>query len=89
MQKRLHLGARRLLPATKDRGVRSAPFIVLIGAKMPSILAEVAFISNPKDEGVLSREEGRKAMAQALYDGIVGYVETLGSNLVHHRRDRK
>ncbi|MBN2338379.1 MAG: N-acetylmuramoyl-L-alanine amidase [Acidobacteria bacterium] len=87
MQKRLYTGARRLLPSTKDRGVRRAPFIVLIGARMPSILAEVAFISNPKDEGVLGAADGRKAMARALYDGIVGYMQTLGGDLVQNRKD--
>lgn len=87
MQKRLYTGARRLLPSTKDRGVRRAPFIVLIGARMPSILAEVAFISNPRDEGVLGAADGRKAMARALYEGIVGYVQTLGGDLVQNLKD--
>jgi N-acetylmuramoyl-L-alanine amidase len=87
MQKRLYTGARRLLPSTKDRGVRHAPFIVLIGARMPSILAEVAFISNPRDEGVLGAADGRKAMARALYEGIVGYVQTLGGDLVQNLKD--
>ena len=87
IQKRLYTGALRLLPSTKDRGVRRAPFIVLIGARMPSILAEVAFISNPKDEGVLGAADGRKAMARALYEGIVGYVQTLGGDLVQNLKD--
>ena len=87
IQKRLYTGALRLLPSTKDRGVRRAPFIVLIGARMPSILAEVAFISNPKDEGVLGAADGRKAMARALYEGIVGYVQTLGGDLAENLKD--
>ena len=35
----------------KNRGIKKAPFVVLIGAQMPSVLAEIAFLSNPRDEG--------------------------------------
>src|SRR5262249_54236735 len=40
----------RLTRTLKDRGVRKAPFVVLIGANMPSILSEISFLSNPADE---------------------------------------
>ena len=43
----------------KDRGVKKAPFVVLIGANMPSILAEISFVTNPKDaEQLRSRSIG-------------------------------
>ncbi len=42
-------------PGIQDRGVRTAPFYVLIGANMPSILAEISFVSNPEDERLLKR----------------------------------
>lgn len=60
-----------------DRGVKKAPFVVLIGANMPSVLAEIAFLSNPAEEKQLKTEEHRQKIAEALYAGILGYVETL------------
>jgi N-acetylmuramoyl-L-alanine amidase len=86
IQKRLFSGARQLLPSTKNRGVRSAPFVVLIGANMPSVLAEVAFISNPKDEKALKKEANRKCLVKALYSGIEAYINTLGSEAILSRQ---
>ena len=60
-----------------DRGVKKAPFVVLIGANMPSALAEIAFLSNPAEEKLLKTAEHRQKIAEALYAGILGYVETL------------
>ena len=62
---------------TRDRGVKKAPFIVLIGANMPSILAEISFLSNPADEHKLSTPEYRQKVAEALYRGIFKYVSGL------------
>jgi N-acetylmuramoyl-L-alanine amidase len=86
IQKKLYAGARQLSPATQNRGVRSAPFVVLIGANMPSILAEVAFISNPKDERLLSRDANQELLAKALFSGIEGYMKTLGSDVTKNRQ---
>jgi N-acetylmuramoyl-L-alanine amidase len=61
--------------------VRSAPFIVLIGANMPSVLAEVGFISNPRDERALRRDSGRQQLVAALFAGIEGYMKTLGRDV--------
>lgn len=63
--------------AVKNRGVKQAPFVVLIGAQMPSVLAEVAFISNPRDEAQLKRPEYRQRVAEALYKGLSQYASTL------------
>ena len=57
-----------------NRGVKQAPFVVLLDAGMPSILAEVAFVSNPADEQKLSTAEGQEAVAEALYKGVARYV---------------
>ncbi len=62
---------------TRNRGVKKAPFIVLIGANMPSILAEVSFLSNPGDERKLQTPEYRQKMAEALYRGVAKYVSGL------------
>jgi N-acetylmuramoyl-L-alanine amidase len=81
LQKRLYTGARKVYPLARDRGIRSAPFVVLIGANMPSVLAEVGFISNPRDEKVLRKEDNRHRLAEALFAGIEGYMKTLGSDV--------
>ncbi len=62
---------------SRDRGVRQAPFVVLIGATMPSILAEVGFISNPHDERLLKRTDDRQKIAEGLLKGISQYASTL------------
>ena len=63
---------------TRDRGVKQAPFIVLIGANMPSILSEVSFVSNPSDEKLLKSSSYRQRLAEALCRGIEAYAEALG-----------
>jgi N-acetylmuramoyl-L-alanine amidase len=60
-----------------DRGVRKAPFVVLIGASMPSILAEIGFVSNPHDEKLLKRNDQREKIAEALLKGVTEYANTL------------
>ncbi len=62
---------------SKDRGVRQAPFLVLIGATMPSILAEIGFVSNPHDERLMTRSEQRQKMAEALFKGVAMYASSL------------
>ena len=47
----------------RDRGVKKAPFVVLIGANMPSILAEISFVSNPTDEAKMDTPEYRQKIA--------------------------
>ena len=61
----------------RDRGVRKAPFIVLIGANMPSILAEISFLSNPTDARKLQTPEYRQKIAEALYRGVTKYASGL------------
>jgi N-acetylmuramoyl-L-alanine amidase len=55
-------------------GVKRAFFYVLINTEMPSILAEVGFISNPDEEKLLRTESYRQAIAEALYQGVKNYV---------------
>jgi N-acetylmuramoyl-L-alanine amidase len=70
----LHSGLAVKNPGLRDRGVKKAPFIVLIGANMPSILAEISFVSNPGDERRLQTSEYRQRIAESLYRGIAKYV---------------
>jgi N-acetylmuramoyl-L-alanine amidase len=62
---------------SRNRGVRQAPFVVLIGASMPSILAEIGFVSNPHDERLLRRTDQRQKIAEALLKGVTQYASTL------------
>jgi N-acetylmuramoyl-L-alanine amidase len=85
VQKNLFSGAHKLFPTAQNRGVRSAPFIVLIGANMPSVLTEVAFISNPRDERLLKKSSNQERLVKALFSGIEDYMKTLGSDLVQNQ----
>lgn len=59
-----------------DHGVKQAPFYVLVNAKMPSILAEISFISNPEEERLLAEGEYRQMIAEAIFEGIKKYVQS-------------
>jgi N-acetylmuramoyl-L-alanine amidase len=61
----------------KDRGVKKAPFVVLIGANMPSILAEISFVTNAQDAGQLRQPEYRQRVAESLYAGVARYENGL------------
>ena len=63
--------------AEKNRGVRKAPFVVLIGANMPSVLVEIGFLSNPHEEALLNKSDFRQKLAEALYRGLTKYAEGL------------
>ena len=68
----------RLEPGYKavNLGVKQAPFFVLVHASMPSILAEISFISNPAEERLLSEGEYRQEIAEAIFEGIRRYVQS-------------
>ncbi|MGH9572495.1 MAG: N-acetylmuramoyl-L-alanine amidase [Candidatus Acidiferrales bacterium] len=70
---------RAVSSAEHDRGVKQAPFVVLIGADMPSILAEISFVSNPADERLLKGSTERQRIASGLYTGISDYLDSLNS----------
>ena len=57
-----------------DLGIKRAPFYVLLNTGMPSILAEIAFLSNPKDERRLAQSSFRQRVAEALAAGILAYA---------------
>ncbi len=63
----------------RNRGVRKAPFVVLIGADMPSVLSEISFISNPSDEQWLKKPDNRQRIADGLYHGIESYLQSTNS----------
>jgi N-acetylmuramoyl-L-alanine amidase len=84
----LHSGLAAKNPGLRDRGVKKAPFIVLIGANMPSILAEISFVSNPGDERKLRTSDYRQRIAESLYRGIANYVSGLSGVKVASKIDK-
>lgn len=75
----------RTMHTAKNRGVRKAPFVVLIGADMPSILTEISFLSNPWDEKQLKRPMERQKVAEGIYQGVADYLQSLNSMTVNKR----
>ena len=88
VQESLHNGLAAKSPGIRNRGVKKAPFIVLIGANMPSILAEISFVSNPGDEHRLETSEYRQRIAESLYHGIAKYVNGLSGVKVASKLER-
>jgi N-acetylmuramoyl-L-alanine amidase len=74
VQSALYSGLNAKGGGPRNRGVKKAPFVVLIGANMPSILAEISFVSNPNDERKLQKADYRQKIAESLYHGIAKYV---------------
>ncbi len=77
VQKNLYDGLDQGNPGLKDRGVKQAPFVVLIGANMPSILAEISFLTNPDDARQLRDPNYRQRIAESIYRGVARYVSGL------------
>ena len=61
-----------------NRGVSSAGFLVLHRTVMPSILVELGFITNSKDESFIASKDGQKKLAKGIFDGFAKYYETYG-----------
>lgn len=81
VQQSLVKGLGRNNPAAGfNRGVKKAPFIVLIGANMPSILSEIAFVSNPQQAKILQTGAFKQQIAESLFDGVRHYVEFLAKS---------
>jgi N-acetylmuramoyl-L-alanine amidase len=77
VQAALYAFSARNVPGEKNRGVKRAPFVVLIGASMPSVLAEIGFLSNPREEALLKKPDYRQKLADALCRGVMRYSESL------------
>jgi N-acetylmuramoyl-L-alanine amidase len=88
VQQSMHSGLSAKNPGIRNRGVKKAPFIVLIGANMPSILAEISFVSNPGDEHRLETSEYRQRIADSLYHGIAKYVDGLSGVKMASKLDK-
>ena len=74
VQRGLVTHLRRRYPGVVDLGVKRGPFYVLVGAYMPCVLVETAFLTHPVEGRRLAREDYRADVAQGLYTGIAGFV---------------
>jgi len=88
VQESLYGGLSLRSAGVRNRGIKKAPFIVLIGANMPSILAEISFVSNPADERRLQTAEHRQRIAESLYKGVSKYVSGLSGVKVASKIDK-
>ncbi len=77
VQSSLYSGLESGNAGLKDRGVKKAPFVVLIGANMPSILAEISFLTNPRDASQLRSPAYRERIAESIYAGVAHYIHGL------------
>ncbi len=77
VQKSLHARVAKKYQGVKNLGVKQGPFYVLVGATMPSILVETAFLSNDHEAELLTDEDYQHTAAAGILDGIRSYISTL------------
>ncbi len=77
VQKNLVKTLRRRYRRVKDRGVRTAPFVVLIGTRMPAVLVEIGFLSHPVEAKRLISPRYQDQVAEGIARGIVAYVKEM------------
>lgn len=77
IQEALFTALHEVNPALENRGVKSAPFAVLVGTEMPAILTEVSCVSNPEEAALLASPAYRQEIARALFRGILSYARAL------------
>jgi N-acetylmuramoyl-L-alanine amidase len=77
VQRALHADMKKVNKDVRNLGVKQAPFMVLIGATMPSILAEISFLTNKQDATFLKTEKYRQQIAEALLAGVMKYQQSL------------
>ena len=78
----------RSASSAQNRRVGRAPFVVLTRMNMPSVLTEIAFLSNPSDEQLLRQAGYRERLAEGLYQGVATYLQRQNS-LTHNPAARR
>lgn len=81
IQKNLVLTLQKKYKDVKDLGYKGGPFWVLIGVETPSILVEVSYLSNSREETRLKNTQYRQYIAQGIYNGIKEYMNSLGKGI--------
>ncbi len=75
VQRSLIRGLSKEYKGIRDLGTKEALFVVLLGAKMPSILVETSFLSNPEDEQRLASEAYQQALADNVAEAVESFLE--------------
>jgi N-acetylmuramoyl-L-alanine amidase len=79
IQGRLYGSLKQSNPALENRGVKTAPFAVLVGTQMPAILVEVSCLSNSEEVKLLTSGDYREKIALALLEGIRSYAANINA----------
>jgi N-acetylmuramoyl-L-alanine amidase len=77
IQRQLYGSLKQSNPDLDNRGVKTAPFAVLVGTQMPAILVEVSCLSNSEEVKLLTNGNYREKIAVALLDGIRSYASNI------------
>jgi N-acetylmuramoyl-L-alanine amidase len=77
VQASLFSSLRKINPHLDDRGVKAAPFIVLLSTEMPAVLAEVSCLSNEEEAQLLAKPLYRQYIAEALASGVRSYADAV------------
>jgi N-acetylmuramoyl-L-alanine amidase len=85
VQSQLYYSLKQKNPLLVNRGVKTAPFVVLIGTQMPAVLVEIACLSNNDEVELLTKEDYRENIALALLRGIRGYADSLNTPVAKGR----
>jgi N-acetylmuramoyl-L-alanine amidase len=88
VQNALVSNLRKTNRAVRSRGVKKAPFVVLIGAAMPSVLAEISFVSNRQELALLKTPAYRQRIAESLYQAVTKYRRSLKNQAMTALPDR-
>lgn len=85
VQEEMVSGLNKKFSTVNNLGVKKAPFVVLIGAQMPAILTEIAFLSNPDEEKRLKDDAYLAGVANHISGGVAQYVESMSLAINSHR----
>ena len=77
VQESLVTSLRKSNKEIRSRGVKKAPFVVLIGAAMPSVLAEISFVSNKQELSLLKTNAYKQKIAESLFSAVMRYRKSL------------
>jgi N-acetylmuramoyl-L-alanine amidase len=88
VQESLITGLRKSNKEVRSRGVKKAPFVVLIGAAMPSVLAEISFVSNKQELSLLKTAAYKQKIAESLFNAVMRYRRSLKTQTTMAAQER-
>ena len=88
VQESLVTALRKSNKEVRSRGVKKAPFVVLIGAAMPSVLAEISFVSNKQELLLLKTNAYKQKIAESLFNAVMRYRKSLKGQATMESQER-